>query len=152
LWHEGKEKARWSAEEFAVAMNERTFVIGGSREAMKRAVNLLTALLIRPEDDLELVLRKRVYKRSTEQNRRLWALLNEISEGLPVQGVRHPPEVWHEYFKGKLIGFDEMTLPNGRVIQRPLSTTTLDKAAFGEYMTRIEVWAAEHGILFAEAA
>jgi len=133
-------------------MNERTFVIGNSRESMKRAINLLAALLIRPEDDLELVLRKRVYKRSTEQNRRYWALLNEISEGLPVQGVKHSPEVWHTYFRSKLIGCDDLTLPNGKVIQQPISTTTLDKAAFGEYMTRIEVWAAEHGILFAEAA
>ncbi len=130
----------------------RSFPIGNSRDAMKRALNLLSALLLRPEDDYELVLRKREYRRSTEQNKRLWALLNEISEGVPVQGVIHSPEVWHEYFKVKFIGKEEIKLPNGQVLERAISTTTLDVAAFGEYMTRIEVWAANRGLLFAEAA
>lgn len=130
----------------------RSFTIGNSRQAMHKALSLLASLLIRPEDDYELILRKRVYKRSVEQNRRYWALLNEISENLPVQGKLHSPEVWHVYFRTKLIGCDDLTLPNGKVIPQPVSTTTLDVGEFADYMTRIEVWAAEHGVLFAEAA
>lgn len=133
-------------------MGEKVFLIGNSRDAMKRAISLLSSLLIRKEDDLELVLRPRVYKRTADQNKRMWALLNEISERLPVQGQIHSAEVWHEYFKMKFIGCDEILLPSQKTIQRPISTTTLDKAAFSEYMTRLEVWAAEHGVLLAEAA
>jgi len=133
-------------------VSEQRWVIGNSRSALLKALSLLGSFLIQQKDDFELILRTRVYKRSNEQNKRMWALLNEISERLPVQGIHHAPEVWHEYFKVKFIGKEEVKLPNGKVLERAISTTTLDVAAFGEYMTRIEVWAAEHGLLFAEAA
>lgn len=119
---------------------------------MKRAISLLSSLLIRKEDDLELVLRPRVYKRTTEQNRRYWMLMDEISERVDVKGVFYPSKVWHIYFRERFIGCEDWTLPNGKVVSEPISTTTLDKAAFSEYMTRLEVWAAEHGVLLAEAA
>jgi len=133
-------------------MTEKVFSIGNSRAALVRAITVLSSLLVRADDDLELVLRPKKYKRTAEQNKRYWALLGEISERLPVQGVVHTSEVWAEYFKIRFIGKDEMVLPNGKRVERAISTTTLDKVAFAEYMTRIEVWAAEHGILLAEAA
>ncbi len=130
----------------------KTFAIGNSRAALLKALSLLGNFLIRPEDDYELILRKRVYKRSTEQNKRYWALLNEISEGLPVQGVTHSPDAWHLYFRQKFIGSEDLPLPTGKVFTQPISTTTLDVGSFGEYMTQIEAWAAQHGVLFQEAA
>lgn len=128
----------------------RVFPIGNSRAALMKALSLLGNFLVRPEDDYELVLRKRVYKRSVEQNRRYWLLLNEISEGLPVQGVTHSADSWHLYFRQKFIGSDDLTLPNGKTLTQPISTTTLDVGAFSEYMERIEAWAAGHGLLFSE--
>jgi hypothetical protein len=128
----------------------RVFTIGNSRAALMKALSLLGNFLIRPEDDYELVLRKRVYKRSTAQNSRYWALLNEISEGLPVQGVVHSSKSWHLYFRSKFIGCEDTTLPTGTVVSQPISTTTLDIGSFGEYMTQIESWAAGHGLLFSE--
>lgn len=128
----------------------KSFIIGNSRAALMKALSLLGNFLIRPEDDYELILRKRVYKRSSDQNRRYWALLNEISEGLPVQGVAHSPEAWHHYFRQKFIGSEDMKLPTGKTFTQPISTTTLDVGAFAEYMTQIEAWAAGHGILFAD--
>ena len=130
----------------------RTFIIGNSRAALMRALSLLGNFLVREEDDYELIIRKREHKRSTEQNRRYWALLNEISEGLPVQGVTHSPDAWHLYFRQKFIGSEDLKMPNGKTFTQPISTTTLDVGSFSEYMTQIEAWAAQHGVLFQEIA
>lgn len=133
-------------------MKPRIFYIGNSRAALLKALSLLGNFLIRAEDDYELVLRRKEYKRSHEQNRRYWSLLNEISEGLPVQGVNHSAEVWHAYFRSRFIGCEEIKMPNGKVFEQPISTTTLDVGAFSEYMTRIEAWAAQHGLIVMQEA
>ena len=78
-------------------------------------------------------------KRSIEQNRRYWLILGEIAENGWIDGKRFSTESWAEYFKGKFIGFEET--PDGRQIG--ISTTTLDVAAFADYMTRIEAYAAQ---------
>lgn len=133
----------------------RTFTIGNSRAALMKALSLLGNLLVRPEDDLELIVRKRVYKRSSEQNRRYWAILGEISEGIPVNddrrgAVYYEPKAWHLYFRQKYIGCDDTLMPNGKTVTEPISTTTLDVGEFAEYMTQIEAWAASRGLLFSE--
>jgi hypothetical protein len=130
---------------------QRTWYIGNSREKLMKVLSALAQFLIRSEDDYELVLRPHRKARSTEQNRRYWALLNEIA-AQPVQGKRFITEAWHEYFKGRFIGKEEIRLPNGDIFNRPISTTTLDVEQFGEYMTQVEVWAASHGILLGEDA
>ena len=128
---------------------EKIYKIGNDRKRLHSVLSMLANFLVRPEDDYELIFRKTVYKRSTEQNRRLWAILNEVAE-VPVQGVMYSAESWATYFKSKFIGCEEIPLPNGQVINRPISTTTLDKSAFSEYMTQIEAWAAQHGILLTD--
>ena len=113
-------------------------------------LSMLSNFLIKPDDDYELIFRRRVYKRSNEQNRRYWAILQELAEQCDVKGQKFAAETWHEYFKGRFIGNEDLALPNGKTLLRPISTTTLDKAAFTIYMQEIEVWAAQHGILLAD--
>lgn len=84
-------------------------------------------------------------KRSTEQNKRLWALLNEIAEQAMLNGKHYSAEAWHEWAKRQFIGVEE--LPGGGTVG--ISTTTLNVEEFGAYMTRIEAWAAQNlGIEF----
>lgn len=84
-------------------------------------------------------------KRSGEQNRRLWALLNEIAEQAMLDGKHYSTEAWHEMFKRQFIGVEE--LPGGGTVG--ISTTTLNVEEFGAYMTRLEAWAAQNfGIEF----
>ena len=128
---------------------QRTWYIGNSRAKLLKVLSTLGQFLIRQEDDYELVLRPHVKARTSAQNKRYWAILGEIA-ATPVQGRRFEPESWHEYFKGRFIGKEEVKLPNGETFNRPISTTTLDVVQFGEYMTQIEAWAAGHGILFGE--
>lgn len=77
-------------------------------------------------------------KRSIEQNRRLWAILREIEAGAWLGGKQFSADAWHEEFKRKFIGVEE--LPGGGSIG--ISTTTLNVEEFAAYMTRIEVYAA----------
>lgn len=78
-------------------------------------------------------------KRSTDQNKRYWAILNEIAANTWLDGRQFSADAWHEFFKGKFIGYEET--PDGRQIG--ISTTTLSVADFGDYMTRIEAYAAD---------
>ena len=127
----------------------RVWYIGNSREKFMRVLSMLGSFLIKPEDDYELVLRPHRKARSAKQNKRYWALLGEIA-ATAVKGQRYASETWHEYFKARFIGREEVKLPNGEIFNRPMSTTTLDVVQFGEYMTQIEAWAASHGILLSD--
>lgn len=85
-------------------------------------------------------------QRSPDQNKRYWALLNEISADAWLDGSQFSAQAWHAYFAIKFIGCED--LPGGGTVA--ISTTALDVAEFAAYMTRIEVYAAEElGIEFA---
>lgn len=84
-------------------------------------------------------------KRTTEQNKRYWAILNEIAENAWIDGNQFSAEVWAEFFKGQFIGFEET--PDGRQIG--LSTTYLSVEEFSVYMNKIEAYAVtELGVIF----
>ncbi len=79
--------------------------------------------------------------RSTEQNKLYWSLLRDIAESAVVDGKRFASDVWHEYFKARFIGTEDINLPDGRQITRPISTTTLTKAQFSELVEKVTAYA-----------
>lgn len=82
-------------------------------------------------------------KRSKEQNRKLWAMLNQISESVWIGGRQFSADAWHEHYKRKFIGSEET--PEGGTVG--ISTTNLDVAEFSEYIEKIMVDAsAEYGV------
>lgn len=87
-------------------------------------------------------------RRADWQNREYWGfVLEPISEQVVVNGRRYDPEVWHEEFKRRFIGYRE--LPTGGMVG--VSTTTLSSEDFDAYMTQIRAWAGhEHGVVFPE--
>jgi hypothetical protein len=84
------------------------------------------------------------------QNARLWVLYNRISERRAVDGRKFEPEVWHEHYKRSFLGMVDIELPGGEVVTRARSTKRLDVAEFNDYMTQVEVDAAEHGVYLDE--
>jgi hypothetical protein len=88
--------------------------------------------------------------RSSESNRRYWALLTEISDRLRPEGVQHSAKIWHIYFRQRFLGMLDITLPNGKTLSEPVSTSELDTASFNDYMTQVEVWAADHNVYLPE--
>lgn len=108
----------------------------------------------------EIILRIADKKRSLEQNRRYWAVLREIAEQLEVERIdketgeitrrRYASEIWHEHFKREFIGIEEIELPGGVIEKRGLTTTRLTVKAFAQYMTTIESYVTERGVMFHE--
>jgi len=93
---------------------------------------------------------KRRLRRSNPQNAMYWALLHEMAAELRPQGQAYSAEQWHTYAKSRWLGCDEMVLPNGKTLILPHSTASLDVAEFSEYVTKVEAFAAEHGVWLAE--
>ena len=89
----------------------------------------------------ELVLRPLKSKRSIDQNKRYWKLLMELADIAWIDGRQYSKEAWHEHLRREFIGCED--LPGGGVIG--ISTTTLSVQEFGDYMIRIEAWAAGEG-------
>jgi hypothetical protein len=133
----------------AVVSEER--VIRLENEADRsRAILFLSRLLLAVKPQWEIVIRRVSNKRSAVQNRRYWAVLREISEQFYFEGKRYDSDLWHEHFKRRFIGSEEYELPGGKIEERGFSTTDLNTTEFAEYMTMIEVYASEHGVLFQE--
>ena len=89
-------------------------------------------------------------RRSSEANRRYWALLHEISEELKPDGKQYSSETWHDYLKCKFLGADERVLPNGKTLIIPHSSAELDSVEFADYQTQVEAWANEQGVYLDE--
>ena len=88
---------------------------------------------------------KRRITRSSEANRRYWALLYAMSEKIKPRGQVFTAEAWHYWCKSKWLGCDDFVLPNGKTLVIPRSTANLDTAEFNAYMTAVEAWANDHG-------
>jgi hypothetical protein len=94
---------------------------------------------------------KRKMTRSTEANRRYWALMHVMADRWKVQGQQFSAEVWHMECKRRFLGCEEVKLPSGRTMLIPNSTALLDSEMFSDYMTKVEVWANEHNIYLEDA-
>lgn len=133
----------------------RVFVIDTSERAIGVCQFIAGAWMaaVRAKRPLVVTVEEEACQRSVQQNKRYWALLGEIADAAEANGQRFSAEVWHHYFKGRFIGHEDITLPDGQVIQQPISSTTLTTAEFNAYMERIEAHAAaELGVEFSTAS
>lgn len=89
-------------------------------------------------------------RRTNEANRYYWLLLHAIAEKVKPEDKQYSAETWHSYWKLKLIGGNDVTLPNGKVMVIPKSSAELDTGEFQEYVSQIEAWAHERGVYLDE--
>jgi hypothetical protein len=82
-------------------------------------------------------------KRSDAQNRLLHATLTEIANNAWVKGKQYDMETWKEFFRQKFIGTEEYELPDGRRAQRGISTTKLSVSECADFITHIQMYAAD---------
>lgn len=125
-------------------MASRTFRIQGAagiKPAFRAAWGLVQGLMRDTGTGYELVLRPLKSKRSIDQNKRYHAMLRELAEVAWIDGRQFSKDAWHEWAKQNLIGWAD--LPGGGRIG--ISTTSLSVQEFGDYMTKLEAWAAENG-------
>ena len=89
-------------------------------------------------------------KRSNPANARYWLLLHELADKLRPGGQAYSAEQYHEYYKSRFLGCDEMKLPNGKTLVLPRSSADLDSSEFAEYVGKVEADAAERGVYLAD--
>src|SRR5690349_22765406 len=88
---------------------------------------------------------KRRHKRTSEANRRLWAIYAAMSDKLRPDGKTYSPEQYHLYAKTRFLGCRDMELPGGKTLAIPNSSADLDADEFADFMASVEALAAEHG-------
>ena len=86
-------------------------------------------------------------KRSTQANRRYWAILNQIADEAWLEGRQYSADVWHEFMKRRFVG--TVDLPGG--VSMAESSAHLNTAEFAVFTEKVEVFAAtELGITLVE--
>jgi len=89
--------------------------------------------------------------RSDPQNRRMWAMLRDISAQVVWYGQKLDSESWKHVFSAALE--QQQTVPgiNGGFVVMGVSTRNKSKAWFGEMFDLMEAFGAEHGVKFTTA-
>jgi hypothetical protein len=100
-------------------------------------------MVLSAEDGMVLEIKKP--KRSLEQNRLYWAILNDISEQV-VPGKAYEPSIWHEYLRALFLPDKMVELPDGSVKMLEPSTAELRLNEFSEYVEKVVKWAIEHEV------
>jgi len=95
-----------------------------------------------------LTLEIRPEKRSDAQNRRLWAMLGEISQQVDWYGQKLTAEEWKHVFSASLKRQKAVPGLDGGFVVLGQSTSQMTKAEMSELRTRMEAFGAERGLKF----
>lgn len=132
---------------------QRTFVLRNDNfaQALWAFLRLNWKAMAAEGKPLSVTVAEHKAKRSLEQNARLHALLGEIAGQAWVRGRQFDADTWKEYYRQKFIGTEEIIMPDNKRFERGISTTTLDVAAFSDFMERIQEHAtADLGVTFSQ--
>lgn len=127
-------------------MSERRIVLN-TESARQTARQMLDRLPL-GKPLCEVAFRRYKRRRTVKQNSRYRALLEAISEQLPDEdGKYHSPDVWHEFMRRRFLAPDTFVV-DGEIQAVPKSTADLEVSEFGDFMTKVEVFASEHNVGF----
>lgn len=96
----------------------------------------------------QYVLSVKQARRSNEQNKRLWAMLNEISQQVDWYGQKLTPEDWKHVFSSALKRAKVVPGLDGGFVVFGQSTSRMTKAEMSEMQTLMEAFGAERGVKF----
>jgi hypothetical protein len=89
---------------------------------------------------------RRRLTRSSESNRKYWALLHAMAEKMHPRGQTFSAETFHLWAKSKWLGCIDYVLPSGKTLTVPNSTANLDQEQFGKYLDKVQAFANENGV------
>lgn len=96
-----------------------------------------------------MVIELREEKRSDAQNRRLWAMLTEISQQVDWYGKKLSPEDWKHVFSSSLRKLEVVPNLDGTgFVALGTSTSQMTKAEMSDMQTLMEAFGSEHGVRF----
>lgn len=87
-------------------------------------------------------------KRSTEQNKRLWAMLGDISAQVDWYGQKLAPEDWKHVFSSAMKKQRAVPGIDGGFVVLGQSTSKMSKAEMSEMQTLMEAFGAERDVKF----
>jgi hypothetical protein len=97
---------------------------------------------------LDLTIKKE--KRSSEQNRKLWATLGEIANQVEWYGEKLTADDWKHILSASLIKQRAVPGIDGGFVVLGLSTSKMDKAEMSELLELAMAFGAQQGVNFAE--
>ncbi|WP_343735321.1 recombination protein NinB [Acidovorax sp.] len=115
-------------------------------QAIKTAWTFAKGLLI--AGDQRLTLEIRPEKRSDAQNRRLWAMLADISAQVDWYGNKLTSEEWKDVFSASLKRTKVVPGLDGGFVVCGQSTSKMTKAEMCELQTLMEAFGTERGVRF----
>lgn len=132
--------------------NERTFIITEqtARTEMLRIDSIVSSAL--QGGDVEVVLRRPKKGRSLDQNRRLWAVLGDISKQVEWYGRYLPSEAWKDVFTAALEKQDVVPGITEGFVMIGGRTSKMTKQRFADLLTLIDAFGAEHGVKWSDPA
>lgn len=95
-----------------------------------------------------LVLEVKPEKRSDAQNRRMWAMLQDISSQVDWHGQRLTKEEWKDVFTAALKRQKVVPGLDGGFVVLGQRTSRMGKAEMAELQTLMEAFGAEHEVAF----
>ncbi|WP_261395392.1 recombination protein NinB [Halomonas sp. DP1Y21-3] len=101
---------------------------------------------------VELVLRRPKNQRSLDQNRRLWAVLADVSRQVEWYGRRLSKEAWKDIFSAALERQDVVPGLEGGFVMIGGRTSKMTKQRFADLLTLIDAFGAERGVQWSDPA
>ena len=97
----------------------------------------------------KMILELKPETRSLNQNRRLWAMLTDISKQVDWHGRKLTQEEWKHVFTAALTKQDVVPGIDGGFVVLGKSTSKMTKAEMTELQELMAAFGAEHGVRFA---
>jgi len=97
-----------------------------------------------------LILEVKTETRSLEQNRRLWAMLTDVSEQVDWHGRQLTPEEWKHVFTAALTKQDSVPGLDGGFVVLGKSTSKMTKVEMSELQELMAAFGAQQGVKFSE--
>ena len=120
---------------------------------LKIAINFLESnwkALLDAETPLFLIVTTAEEKRRAQQNKYYWScVIRSIADQAWINGSQYSAEAWHEQMARTYGQFKDVTLPDGEVVVKRLSTTEMSVKDFAKYTEQVTIYGAtELGIRY----
>lgn len=117
-----------------------------SNSVKQNAINFISQLQIEAEHPLRVVIDED--KRSSAQNRMMWAVLNDIANQVTWCDEKLTSEEWKILITANLNGQKPVKGINGGLVFLGQSTRRMNKREFADVVTCAEQFGAENGVIF----
>lgn len=119
-------------------------IILRTEQHRRRALSEISLLPLEPVSQVEISLYRA--KRNTDQNRRMWAMLHDISRQVVWHGERLTPEEWKDVFTAALKRQRVTHGIDGGYVVLGTSTSKMSVAEMAELIELMFAFGAEHRV------